>query len=73
MVRQRPPDHIPRDVLARSDFVEACADRDLGKMFSIVAKWGGAGFTPSHLSRRCEMTVTQVQDYTMRGRQCVKY
>jgi hypothetical protein len=40
-------------------------------MFSIVAKWGGAGFTPSHLSRRCEMTVTQVQDYTLRGRQAL--
>lgn len=71
MVRQRPPDHIPRDVLARSDFVEACGHRDLGKMFSIVAKWGGVGFTPSHLSRRCEMTVTQVQDYTLRGRQAL--
>jgi tetratricopeptide (TPR) repeat protein len=71
MVRQRPPDHIPRDVLARSDFVEACGQRDLGKMFRIAGKWGGAGFTPSHLSRRCEMTVTQVQDYTLRGRQAL--
>jgi hypothetical protein len=71
MVRQHPPEHIPRDVLARSDFVEACGQRDLGKIFNIATKWGGLGFTASHLARRCEMTVSQVQDYTLRGRQAL--
>ncbi len=71
MVRQRPPDYIPRDVLARHDFAEACATRSLGLIFAIANKWGGAGFTVSHLARRCEMTISQVQDYTLRGRQAL--
>ena len=71
MTRQHPPEHIPRDVLLRADFVEACEHRDLGRMFNIVTKWGGVGFTASHLARRCEMTVSQVQDYTLRGRQAL--
>src|SRR5216683_959271 len=71
MVRQRPPEHIPREVLVRTDFVEACRHRDLGQAFSIATKWGGVGFTASHLARRCEMTVSQVQDYTLRGRQAL--
>ena len=71
MVRHRPPDYIPREVLARPDFAEACATRNLGLMFAIANKWGGAGFTVSHLARRCEMTISQVQDYTLRGRQAL--
>jgi hypothetical protein len=63
MVRCRPPDHVPPELLARPDFVSACAERDLGAMFRIVIKWGGAGFTASHLARRCEMGVSRVQDY----------
>jgi tetratricopeptide (TPR) repeat protein len=69
MVRDRPPDYLPPDVLARADFVSACTNRDLGKIFAIATKWGGVGFTVSHLARRCEMTVNQVQDYMKRGRQ----
>jgi hypothetical protein len=63
MVRYRPPDHLPREVLARSDFVAACGSRDLGAIFRIANKWGGPGFTKSHLSRRCEMSVGRVGDY----------
>jgi tetratricopeptide (TPR) repeat protein len=69
MTRYRPPDYLPSEVLARPDFVAACKRRDLGKILAIANKYGGPGFTVSHLARRCEMTVTQVQDYIKRGRQ----
>lgn len=63
MVRYRPPDYLPAEVLTRSDFVDACASRDLGAIFRVAVKWGGAGFTSSHIARRCEMSVGRVQDY----------
>ena len=63
MARYRPPDHLPPDVLARPDFQAACADRDLGAIFAIAAKYGGRGFTRSHIARRCEMGVSRVIDY----------
>lgn len=69
MARYRPPDHLPREVLARQDFIEACAGRDLGRILAIANKRSGPGFTVSHLARRCEMTVGQVGDYVKRGRQ----
>lgn len=61
--KERPPDHLPPDVLSRPDFREACAERDLGKMLRLAKQWGGVGFTASHLARRCELTVSRVQDY----------
>jgi hypothetical protein len=67
MARQCAPDYLGTEVLDRPDFVSACVDRDLGTMFKIACKWGGLGFSPSHLARRCEMTVSRVQDY-MSGR-----
>jgi len=66
MATDRPPDHVPPEVLGRNDFAEACASRDLGRMFVLANKWGGVGFTVSHIARRCEMTVSQVRDY-MKG------
>jgi hypothetical protein len=71
MTRYRPPDYLPSDVLARSDFVAACKRRDLGKILAIAGRYGGPGFTVSHLARRCEMTINQVQDYIKRGRQAL--
>ncbi len=62
MARYRAPDYLPQEILTRADFVEACTERDLGAMFSIAMKYC-PGFTPSHLARRCEMTVSKVQDY----------
>ncbi|WP_445185142.1 helix-turn-helix domain-containing protein [Pseudonocardia sp. Cha107L01] len=50
-------------MLARPDFMRACAERDLGAMLRIAKQWGGAGFSASHLARRCELTVSRVQDY----------
>ncbi len=63
MGRQRPPDYLPPDVLARPDFSQACAERDLGAIFEISNRYGGLGFTRSHIARRCEMTVSRVIDY----------
>lgn len=63
MARQMPADYLARDVLARSDFAGACSTRDLGEVLRIAKQWGGIGFTASHLARRCELTVSRVQDY----------
>jgi hypothetical protein len=63
MARYHPPDHLPADVLARPDFQKACDSRDIGTIFRIAAKYGGPGFTRSHIARRCEMGVSRVIDY----------
>src|SRR5258708_5362003 len=63
MTRYRPPDFLPPEVISRADFAGACARRDLGAIFAIATKWGGAGFTKSHIARRCEMSVGRVRDY----------
>jgi hypothetical protein len=72
MSRTFHPDFLSPDVLARPDFSEACAHRDLGAMLGIAIKWGGAGFSVSHVARRCEMTASQVTDYVRRGRQATR-
>lgn len=63
MVRTRPPDYLPDDLLGRADFAAACESQDLGAIFRLAVKWGGPGFTPSHLARRCEMSVGRVGEY----------
>ncbi|HYU46912.1 MAG TPA: hypothetical protein VEK84_12145 [Terriglobales bacterium] len=63
MARHRPHDHLPHEVLARVDFAEACDNRNLGAIFRLATKWGGVGFTKSHIARRCEMSVGRVSDY----------
>ncbi|MEV5296730.1 helix-turn-helix domain-containing protein [Amycolatopsis methanolica] len=47
----------------RADFRQACAERSLGEVLRLAKRWGGVGFTASHLARRCELTVSRVQDY----------
>ncbi|WP_421671855.1 hypothetical protein [Saccharopolyspora spinosa] len=32
-------------------------------MLRLAKRWGGVGFSASHLARRCELTVSRVQDY----------
>jgi hypothetical protein len=71
MARQRPPDYLPREVLMREDFAVACACRDLGELLRIAIKWGCAGFTASHIARRCDMTISQITDYARRGRRAL--
>lgn len=63
MARQRPSDYLPAQVLARADFAQACAARDLGAVLKLAKQYGGVGFSASHLARRCELTVSRVQDY----------
>ena len=62
MPKGRAPDYLPDEVMLRRDFADACTERNLGALFRIAMRYG-AGFTPSHLARRCEMTVSKVQDY----------
>lgn len=69
MTRYRPSDYVPDEVLERPDFTAACRSRDMGTILSLANKWSGPGFSVSHIARRCEMTVSQVQDYIKRGRQ----
>jgi len=64
---QGPPDYLPAEVLGRPDFASACTGHDLGAMFTIAVRRGGAGFTASHIARRCEMSIGRVGDY-MKGR-----
>jgi transcriptional regulator with XRE-family HTH domain len=66
--RQRAPDYLPAEIINRPDFAAACAGRDLGAIFTIAVS---AGFTASHLARRCEMTPSHVSDY-MAGRRTAK-
>jgi tetratricopeptide (TPR) repeat protein len=63
VARHRPADHLSAQVLTRPDFIEASAQRDLGEVLRLAKQWGGVGFSSSHLARRCEMTVSRVQDY----------
>jgi transcriptional regulator with XRE-family HTH domain/tetratricopeptide (TPR) repeat protein len=64
-----PSDYLPAEVIERPDFNDACHRLDLGAIFRIAIQYGGPGFSGSHISRRCEMTPSQVTDYTHRGRQ----
>jgi len=68
------PGYLPEQVLARHDFAEACRQRDMGQLLAIVMKYGGPGFTASHIVRQCGLTggVSQIRDYTHRGRQASK-
>ena len=63
--RERLPDYLPAHIVHRPDFIAARDKRDLGAMFGILID---AGFTVSHLARRCEMGVSQIGDYVYRGR-----
>ncbi len=56
-------DYLPAAVLARPDFAAACGGRDLGQILQLAKRWGGVGFSSSHLARRCGLTVSRVQDY----------
>lgn len=63
----KPSDHLPAHVLTRDDFAAACEARDVGTMLGLAKRYGGPGWTASHLARRCELTVSRVGDY-VRGR-----
>lgn len=63
--RQSP--YLPDSVLQRPEFIQACHARDLGRILKIAQKW--TGFTYSHMSRQCEMSVNSVSDYINGRRQ----
>jgi tetratricopeptide (TPR) repeat protein len=69
MTRDRPSDYLPDDVINRPDFIAACMQRNMGAILGIAVRWGGAGFSASHVGRRCEMTISQVQAYIKGTRQ----
>ncbi len=72
MARYRPPDYLPREVLERPDFISACERRDLGDILAIAIKWGGQGFSYSHVGRCCKMGITQIHDYIDHKREPLK-
>lgn len=56
--------HIPSHLLQRTEFIQACADRNLGEIFRLAVKW--AGFSRSLVSRQCGMNITRVSNYIQR-------
>jgi transcriptional regulator with XRE-family HTH domain len=61
--REKPPQELPKHVLTRTDFVDACARRDIGAVLKLARQYGGTGFTASHIARLCELTPARVGEY----------
>ena len=61
--RAKPPQQLPDHVLTRTDFVDACARRDMGAVLKLARQYGGPGFTASHIARLCELTPARVGEY----------
>jgi transcriptional regulator with XRE-family HTH domain len=64
--RGRLPDCLPDGLMRRADFAAACKAHDLKIVFTAAVD--DAGFTVSHLARRCEMSIGQVNAYMQNGR-----
>ncbi|OIV37381.1 hypothetical protein BIV57_11225 [Mangrovactinospora gilvigrisea] len=60
---ERGPKAVPASLLQRSDFATACATGDYAAVLSIVRKYGGIGFTNSHLARRIGVTPSRIAEY----------
>lgn len=60
-------DRLPPDILDRPDFIRACADRDLSRLFAIAKKWGG--YSNARLARACELSPSRVAEYLDRKRE----
>ena len=54
-------DRLSSDILARPDFIQACAERDLSGLFAIAKKWGG--YSNARLARACELSPSRVAEY----------
>lgn len=63
-----PPAHLPVDVRDRPEVVQACHDRDIGRLFRLINNLtdGPAQFTASHIARRCGLSPSRVAEY-MKG------
>jgi tetratricopeptide (TPR) repeat protein len=57
-------DRLQPAVLDRQDFLEACAARDLSRIFALAKKW--AGYSNTRLGRACELSPSRVAEY-LRG------
>ena len=68
MPRNAPPDQLPAEVRDRPDVVQACRDRDIGRLFRLINNLtdGPRQFTASHIARRCGLSPTRVGEY-MKG------
>jgi transcriptional regulator with XRE-family HTH domain len=64
--REHPSDCLPDGLMRQADFAVACRAHDLKIVFTAAVD--DAGFTVSHLARRCEMTIGQVNAYMRNGR-----
>jgi tetratricopeptide (TPR) repeat protein len=60
-------DQLPPEVLTRPDFIAACADHDLGRIFAIAKKWGG--WTNTRLGRACRLSPSRVAEYLTHQRE----
>jgi transcriptional regulator with XRE-family HTH domain len=63
---ERLPDYLSDEVIGQSDFAAACRAHDLKEIFRVAVR--DARFTLSHLARRCEMSIGQVNAYMRDGR-----
>jgi len=54
-------DRLSPEILDRPDFMRACADRDLSRLFAIAKKWGG--YSNARLARACELSPSRVAEY----------
>jgi transcriptional regulator with XRE-family HTH domain len=63
-----PPAYLPVDVRDRLEVVQACHDRDIGRLFRLINNLtdGPAQFTASHIARRCGLSPSRVAEY-MKG------
>lgn len=61
--RSKPPQELLDHVLTRTEFVDACARRDMGTVLKLARQYGGPGFTASHIARLCELTPARVGEY----------
>jgi hypothetical protein len=51
---------LPARLLADPEFIEACAHRDFGRVFTLARR--RAGIYPSRIARQCDMTPGRVSD-----------
>jgi transcriptional regulator with XRE-family HTH domain len=67
-----PPAHLPVEVRDRPEVVQACHDRDIGRLFRLINNLtdGPAQFTASHIARRCGLSPSRVAEY-MKGQRHV--
>ncbi|GAA1893580.1 hypothetical protein [Streptantibioticus ferralitis] len=69
MSKYEPPQELPARLLADTEMIEACRQRDFSKIFQLVKHH--AGIYPSLIARRCDMTPSRVGE-VLSGHRVVK-